>query len=109
MQKVFERRHGILCVMSVRRYDKIGNLAQEFNVSRNTMCKDIEFLMQAYPLYTVKGAGGGVYVVDGWYFGMRFLSDKQLELLMRLETKLSDDDINTMQSILKAFSVPRRR
>ena len=55
---------------------------------------------------TVKGGGGGVRVMDGYYIGMKYLNSGQAALLEKLSETLSGDELLTMQSILKTFSKP---
>lgn len=57
-----ERRRAILEKLCARRYDTRENLATEFNVSERTIERDIVTLTLEYPLYTVQGNGGGIYV-----------------------------------------------
>ena len=81
MKNTVERRQMILAILCERRYEKIDNLATEFNVSRRTVRYDIDVLAYSYPLYTEKGKYGGVYVSDGFRLGMKYLTDKQYEIL----------------------------
>ena len=62
----------------------------------------------SYPIYTTKGTGGGVHVVDGYRLGRKYLSETESDLLEKLASKLTGDDFATMQSILKKFKEPRR-
>ncbi len=83
MRNALERRQEILSVLNVRRYEKIENLAFEFGVSRDTIERDIQELTLRYPIYTVQGGGGGVYVTEGCVAGRKYMSDRQSELLRR--------------------------
>ena len=56
---------AILAIMCERRYETMANLASEFSVDRRTIRRDIEILALSFPLYTTKGTGGGVYIVNG--------------------------------------------
>lgn len=103
-----ERRMEILDVLCQRRYDTVENLANEFGVSKRTIKYDIEYLTLSYPVYTVQGNGGGIYVTDGYRLGMKYLSEKQSELLEKLAVGLTGEDLLTMQSILKKFKEPKR-
>lgn len=105
-----ERRQALLEVLCLRRHDTYGNLAHEFNVSKRTICRDIAVLMCSYPLETVCGRfGGGVRVMEGYYCHHRSavtksLTQKQTALLRRLRDCLSDDDRDTINSILVQFA-----
>lgn len=107
MQSAVERRQSILDLLCERRHESIENLAFEFNVSRRTIERDIEVLTISYPIYTTKGTGGGVHVVDGFRLGRKYMTDKQTELLEKLASRLTGEDFATMQSILKTFKEPK--
>ena len=104
MSSTTERRQSILEVLCLRRFDTIDHLADEFGVSRRTIRYDLEVLQCSYPIETVKGGGGGVRVMDGYYIGMKYLNSGQAALLEKLSETLSGDELLTMQSILKTFS-----
>ena len=106
MRSTTERRQSILEVLCLRRFDTIDHLANEFGVSRRTIRYDLEVLQCSYPIETVKGGGGGVRVMDGYYIGMKYLNSGQAALLEKLSETLSGDELLTMQSILKTFSKP---
>ena len=104
MRSTTERRQSILEVLCLRRFDTIDHLANEFGVSRRTIRYDLEVLQCSYPIETVKGGGGGVRVMDGYYIGMKYLNSGQAALLEKLSETLSGDELLMMQSILKTFS-----
>lgn len=104
MRSTTERRQSILEVLCLRRFDTIDHLANEFCVSRRTIRYDLEVLQCSYPIETVKGGGGGVRVMNGYYIGMKYLNSGQAALLEKLSETLSGDELLTMQSILKTFS-----
>lgn len=102
-----ERRMAILEVLSERRHDSVKNLANEFGVSIRTIKYDIEALILAYPVYTTQGNGGGVYVVEGYRLGRKYMTDKQTELLEKIAKKLDGEDMEIMRSILKTYKAPQ--
>lgn len=103
-----ERRMEILEVLCQRRHDTIDNLMFEFNVSNATMRRDIQALMLSYPIYTTQGNGGGVHVVDGYRLGRTYMTEKQTALLEKLAAGLNGEDLETLTSILKKFTEPKR-
>lgn len=107
MKNTAERRQLILEVLCERRRDTLENLACEFGVSKRTIQYDVEILSCSYPLYTVTGTYGGIYVAEGFRLGMKYLTDKQYELLNRLSENLTGEDIKTMRKILKTFAFPK--
>lgn len=79
------------------------NLATEFNVNERTIRRDIEIILLSYPLKTVQGNGGGIYVEDWFRLGKTYLSDKQAALLEELASTLDGEKLKTLQSIIKQF------
>lgn len=105
-----ERRQKLLEVLCLRRHDTCDNLAHEFKVSNATIRRDIAVLMCSYPIETVCGRfGGGVRVVDGYYYNYKSsdrksLTSKQIALLRKLRDQLIGDDLDTLNSILVQFA-----
>ena len=44
--------------------------------------------------------------MDGYYLGMKYMTEEQSELLKKLATNLSDEEKLVMNSILNTFSRP---
>lgn len=107
MQNATERRQLILEYMCECRQSTRANLANEFNVSLRTIERDLLILACSYPVYTLQGGAGGVYVVDGYYIGRKYLKTNQQALLEQLSNSLTGEDANTMQEILKTFALPK--
>jgi len=103
-----ERRMAILETLCERRQDKVSNLAFEFQVTDRTIRNDLLTLSLSYPIYTQKGNGGGVYIMDGYHLGKKYLNDKQSALLERLAKGLTGEDAMVMKEILKQFTKSRR-
>jgi len=63
-------------------------LADRFNVSTRTIYRDIEALSSAgVPVYTNRGNGGGISLLEGYTLSKAFLSDSEGEgLLLALKT-----------------------
>lgn len=98
----------ILEVLCRRRSDTVENLASEFGVSKRTIKYDIEYLSLSYPVYTVQGNGGGIYITDGYKLGRKYLTETQSELLEKLSARLTGEELETMKGILQTFSEPKR-
>ena len=99
-----ERREAIIEVLYHRRKETMSNLAEEFEVSLRTLNYDIQKLSLSHPLETIQGNGGGVKIMDGCYSNRKYLNLEQQELLEKLSLTLSDQDLTTMNSILKNFA-----
>ena len=99
-----ERRRAIIKDLSVRRHEKISNLAFQYHVSRRTVEYDIYWLSLEYPIYTTKGTGGDVHVIDGARIDLREkLNPEQYELLVKLSLSLTGKDLIIMNSVLEKF------
>lgn len=99
MMGVSERRNKILKILYTRRYDTIGNLAFEFNVSERTIRRDIETLSLTEPIYTQSGRyGGGVYVMDGYYGNQATVSNEEFVLLNKIDS-MADSQLRNVLSV----------
>ena len=109
MRSTAERRQMILQVLCERRSELAENLALEFDVSIRTIYYDIEFLAYSYPIYTTKGTGGGIHVMDGFYLGMKYLTERQCEVLEKLSARLLDEEKEIILQILHTFKKPQTK
>lgn len=98
-----ERRQAILEVLSLRRHETRENLANEFGVSKRTIEYDVLNLMLTYPVYTVQGNGGGIYVTDNFRLDRPRMNEKQTALLQKVLLTLSGEDKDTMETIIKIY------
>lgn len=103
-----ERRMLILEALCARRQDTMQNLAFEFNVTRRTILSDIEQLSLSYPIYTLSGHAGGVYISEDYYLGKRYLNSEQQALVERLVGEVDEKDAKVLKGILERFT-PKRR
>ena len=100
-----ERRNAILEVLCMRRVEQINNLAFQFGVTGRTIRNDILMLSLEYPIYTLQGNGGGVYVDEKFKLGKAYLKSEQQELLERILPGLDEKDAEVMKSIIKTFGL----
>ena len=98
-----ERRQAILEVLCLRRHETRENLANEFGVSKRTIEYDVLNLMLTYPVYTVQGNGGGIYVTDNFRLDRPRMNEKQTALLQKVLLTLSGEDKETMETIIKIY------
>ena len=98
-----ERRQAILEVLCLRRHETRENLANEFGVSKRTIEYDVLNLMFTYPVYTVQGNGGGIYVTDNFRLDRPRMNEKQTALLQKVLLTLSGEDKETMQNIINIY------
>ena len=62
------------------------------------------FLTLSYPVETVRGCRGGVKLVEWFNPNARYLNEKQIMLLHKLETQLEQEEQIILNSILLQFS-----
>jgi len=108
MQSALDRRQALLEIMCERRHDKIDNHAFEMGVERRTIRRDIELLSISYPIYTTKGTGGGVHIVDGYRYGFRYMTKEETIFLESIAIKLDNDKAIRMQRIIDRYKMPIR-
>lgn len=107
-----KRQEKILEILSVRRFDTITNLADEFGVSRYTIMRDIRVLIEYSPIYTVRGPAGGVYFEKGCFYKRKeyittnYFSDKQEKAIRDVIDGLPPN-ISELHSILIDFARPK--
>ncbi len=107
LKNTTERRQSIFNILYKRRKETIDNLAFEFNVNERTIRRDLEILSVSFPIYTTQGNGGGVFILDDYKLGMKYLTDKQLELLTRLSDELPNEkDRQIIKSIITTYKNP---
>ncbi len=100
----WERRQKILEALCFRRNDTAGNLAHEFNVSRETICRDITILSCPYPIETVQGGHGGIRVAEWFHLGRRMLNSDEITFLRKLGERLDGSDLEKLNRIIAQFS-----
>ena len=98
------RRSDILSVLCARRKDTYENLALEFNVSTRTIQDDIHDLSLYHPIEVIRGKGGGVKLMDGYYPPSVKMTKEQTALCVKLAQQLSGEELEIMHSILRAFA-----
>ena len=100
----WERRQKILEILCLRRHETTENLAHEFNVSRETIRRDITVLTCSYPVETVQGSHGGVRVADWFHLDRRTLNSDEITFLRKLEGQLDGSDREMLNRIITLFS-----
>lgn len=113
-----ERRNAILKTLCRRRYETIGNLAMEFEVSERTIRRDIEILSYTEPIYTQTGRhAGGVYVVDGYHMDRMYMSEDEIAVLQKIKDQakrqnsplLLPGEAKTLERIIRSYAKPQKQ
>ena len=101
-----DRRFQILNSLLKYRKVSIQGLSSEFQVSYMTVFRDIQFLSCYFPIITKRGTDGGVFLMDGYQLGMKYLTEPQAVLLEKISATLTGEDLILMREILKTFKKP---
>ena len=100
----FERRKEILRILRLRKFEKVDNLAFQFSVTPRTIKRDVEMLSLTESIYTQQGRyGGGIYYDD--FEEKTTPTAKKIELLKKLKSYCSPDELITLRRIMKDYGV----
>ena len=78
-----DRLIGILSVLLQEEQTTAPKLAEQFEVSRRTINRDIEALcMAGIPIRTAQGTGGGISIMDGYRMDRTILTSKDMQMIL---------------------------
>ena len=78
-----ERLIGILSILLQREKVTAPELAEQFEVSRRTIQRDIESLCRAgIPISTAQGTGGGISIMEGYRVDRTVLTDPEMQAIL---------------------------
>ena len=78
-----DRLIGILSVLLQEEKTTAPQLAEQFEVSRRTINRDIEDLCKAgIPIQTTQGIGGGIRIMDGYRMDRTILTSKDMQVIL---------------------------
>ena len=78
-----ERLIGILSILLQRDKVTAPELAEQFEVSRRTIQRDIESLCQAgIPIATAQGTGGGISILEGYRVDRTVLTTPEMQAIL---------------------------
>lgn len=78
-----ERLIGILSILLQREKVTAPELAEQFEVSRRTIQRDIESLCRAgIPIATTQGAGGGISIMEGYRVDRTVLTAPEMQAIL---------------------------
>ncbi|MBN1537628.1 MAG: WYL domain-containing protein [Anaerolineales bacterium] len=80
-----DRLISIILLLQTRGNLSARQLAQELGVSERTIYRDIEALSQSgIPVYSIRGPGGGIFLVENYRTSLTGLTNEQLQALLML-------------------------
>ena len=107
MRETAERRQLMLEFIIENKKTNLDMLSEKFGVSESTIRRDILILSCSYPIETVRGGGGGIFIAKGYCLGMKYMTEEQVTLLKKLSGTLSEEDEIIMRTIIRTFSKPK--
>ena len=102
---VFDRWTEILSRLFWKKIITIRELAHEFNVSEDTIERDIVYLSRSATIETQRGVGGGVFIREEHKYLYTKLSGRETNLLQRLYELTENEDREIMKDILKKITL----
>ncbi len=115
--EAFERRMEIVRVLCIRRHDTIPNLANEFEVSKKTIRRDIHDLSFRFPIYTQCGPHGGVFVMPEFSMLRMYMKESEIAILTKLLyaveeeqiCNLNDEELKKLKYIISQYTKPVKK
>ena len=101
---VSERRIKILQILLLNKKATRQELSEEFQVSINTIVRDIEFISRIAPIYTKQGNGGGIYILPEFRSYKNYLTDTEENFLYDLMLKVSNEEKRILCGIITKFT-----
>ena len=99
----YERRAEIMRILTVRKRETMGRLADELGVSDRTIRNDITVLTAEYPLETARGIGGCVKLAEWYHPHRNILTQEEQRVLSRLATFGDVHDQRVVTNMLAAY------
>ena len=103
-----ERRNEIISILIVWHHITTKNLADEFDVTVNSIKNDIHALSFAYPIYTKPGVAGGVFMEEHYNPHINSLTLKELETLKEVYEEAEDRYKEILVQILHKYGPDSR-
>lgn len=101
---VSERRTKILEFLVQKKKATRYELSTEFNVSTDTIDRDIVYLSSVAPIYTKQGNQGGIYILPEYRSYKNYLTDEEEECLYALIKKSANDERRIICGIITKFT-----
>lgn len=100
---VSERRTRIIEFLEVVKVTTRDELSRKFDVSPETIRRDVLYLSSVAPIYTKRGHKGGIFIVPT-YHGRHYLSDTEEKCLLSLIKKSDDTQREIICGIITRFT-----
>ncbi len=97
------RRMEIVSILVVSGHITAKELAQESGVCIRTIRNDITVLSYGYPIYTKPGAGGGIFIMDGYKPYNNTLTPYEQDKLKKMYDMAEGEDKEVLKRVLKKY------
>ena len=97
------RRMEIVSILVVSGHVTARELAQEFGVCTRTIQHDLSILSYGYPIYTKPGAGGGIFIMEGYKPYNNTLTPHEQERLKKMYDAAEGEDKEILKRVLKKY------
>lgn len=101
---VSERRSKILDFLIAKKQSTRTELSIRFNVSKNTITRDIDYISSYAPIYTKQGNQGGIYILPEYRSYKNYLSDKEEKCLCALMNMVNQEYKQILEEIVIKFA-----
>ena len=101
---VTDRRLQLLEHLAVNKFATRTELAELFNVSKDTIDRDIVYLSRHAPIYTKQGNGGGIIISPKYRNYINYLTDTEEELLYKLMQYIENEEKRILCGIITKFT-----
>ena len=101
---ISECRTRILEYLSLAKQSTRAELANRFEVSSDTIDRDIMYLSSIAPIYTKQGNGGGIYILPEYRSYKNYLTDAEEDFLYNLMQNVSNKEKRILCSIITKFT-----
>lgn len=95
------RLFGIVYLLMEKKGMTAQQLAERFEVSTRTILRDVETLsMSGIPIYTSKGKGGGIYLMDGFVLNKATISEEEQNQILAALQGMSSTEHYSAETLL---------
>ena len=101
---VADRRMKILDFLTANKQSTRKELSEYFDVSINTIVRDISFISSFAPIYTKQGNGGGIYIIPEYRSYKNYLTDTEEDLLYKLMHYIEKEEKRILCGIVTKFT-----
>lgn len=104
---VAERRSRILDILVVKKQTTRSFLSEEFNVSLDTISRDIVYLSRRVPIYTKQGNNGGIFILPEYINHRLYFTKKEENCIRLLMIEADRETYEILNGMLSRFTIQK--